>query len=1632
MEIVHLHVHSCFSLMNGCGTIDKLISYAKSQNFKSLAITDTATCSSYFDFQLICEKNGIKPIFGVDFCVVKNYQSEIEEIDKENKTRDEVEEEKRKTKEFDSLVLIAKNEAGLKNLFNLVSEANINGFVGIPRVDLELIEKNKDGLICICGGLNSKISKFFINYKLKKDDNELSNAIKYAKKLKSIFNDDFYLEINITEVPIHSEINKFFLRLSQKIEVPFVICNNAFYPSEDYFNAYDMIQKIKNKETINSRRDLSSILRHQWLFNLQDFERLWDKYCSSIDKKYLYDGLQRTNEVANKCNVRIDMESKKSPTFILPEDEEDNREYLKKLAYSGLNRRFEKIFDDREKYKKQLEYELNVVNDMGYTDYFLIVGDFINWAKKDGILVGSGRGCFLPGNRVLSSQGRTSNIENLFIGRKVITHDRTKQKILNKFIYDVNNEICFRIILENGNKIECTYDHKIMTKNGWTEAQYLSINDILVGPKSNIKEEMKIECKLCKNLFSKPIKSVLRKTVVKNPGEFTCITCFNKLVAKTEDGKLQRKFGGLSNKKPESRKKNSDSIKYKLLNDAGFIKKISDGIKKAYENPQYKINLSNGLKKAYEKDPSIIERCTRCNEYEIWTEKDLEYKNDLLHNEFKIKNIEKFYYTGKVYDIEVENSHNYVVSGVSVHNSAAGCLLSYCLRITEVDPIKYKLLFERFLNKDRGGDFIVFELPEYDVSKYSECDIDPNKIVKKINEFCLEKLNKLGKNDKHHLSRLEYEIKNIGFRKLEKYIFNVYRNKKDKVDNKPNSLIWYLLGVCSGDDPFNKEPKTKIFGKSPDIDTDFQDDKRETVRDYLIEKWGVDSVASIVAYARYSSNNLFRDVCRVYDIDFTEVNKVAKFIETVGEELGTFKPFAENVKEQPMLQNFLKKYEHFDIQNIIEKIEGQTKHVSIAAAGSVISSGRLADMMSLRVREGRGNKKDTVRGKNNGHHVMVHDKERVLTEWEGSKLSTAGYLKIDLLGLRNLTIMKSTLDMIGKSIEYLYNEIPMDCDEVYEKLCKGDTEGVFQLEGEQITRLLMEVKPKDLEELAIVISLYRPAVLSAGLASDYVKRKYGKQKVIYKYDPKGGNDRTVYLPEIFESVVSETNGVVIYQEQLIEVFHKLGLTYGEADLLRAAMSNLKQDKIDYYIGLIKKRKITNIDDEQLNYIIDYMKKISGYSFNKSHAISYAFNSYFCQYLKIKYPLQFCLSNVNAWAGREDKTEMYVRMLKKESNCDLVLGDINTISPDFKEISCDENGRYKVVFGAETIKGLGKSAILEISKRHDYKSFIDFLLSGLDTKAVSKRSMVPIIEIGYFNNFQFINKELLDEIKEKFPNTNLQRYDQYLTNEKKLTRGQLCHIFEGSKAFRGKDRKYFYKYILEKDSKNTFDFQMKIFEVIKDYLRTIEFNIKKSNKKKFFDFIIGIDVKYHDELNKEFDALGKNYQKYLIDIESRGQTEIKYVGFNCFSKFKLNEKQKKIYDYHKRSYVVKFNKIGKYKNKYTPYTSIGVIKDINQFLDKNNNKMARIDFNDMYYNNGEGKKINIVVFSDIFKNVQKYFKNEDLILFNANLEGDSYILDNMKPIEMLEDITEDKINNLIETENRMKKEKAYGKNSTIKN
>ncbi len=920
MAFSHLHVHTEYSLLDGSNKIKEYVKRLKELGMTSGAITDHGVMYGVIDFYKACKEAGINPILGCEVYVAPGSR-----FDKETGSMDE---------RYYHLVLLAENNTGYANLSHIVSRGFTEGYYYKPRVDMELLEQYHEGLICLSACLAGEIPRNIIK-------GTPGKAKEAALRLDKIFgHGNFFLELQDHGIPAQRTVNSALLSLSQELDIPLVATNDCHYTYEDDAEAHDLLLCIQTGKKVSDEDRMRYEGGQYYVKSEEEMRALFPYAQQAIDN---------TAKIAERCHVEIEFGVTKLPHFEVPEGY-DSWTYLNKLCLDGLNERYP---DDDGTLKKKLDYELGVIKRMGYVDYFLIVWDYINYCRENGIAVGPGRG------------------------------------------------------------------------------------------------------------------------------------------------------------------------------------------------------------------------------------------------------------------------------------SAAGSIVSYCMHITNIDPIKYDLLFERFLNPERVS--------------------------------------------------------------------------------------------------------------MPDIDVDFEYERRQDVIDYVTEKYGADKVVQIITFGTLAAKGVIRDVARVMDLPYSYGDQISKMIPN---ELNM--TLSRALEMNPELRT---SYETdatvHKLIDMCKKLGGLPRHTSIHAAGVVICQAPAEDLVPLS-RSAEGN---------------------ITTQFTMTTIEELGLLKMDFLGLRTLTVIKDAVSFANKSIgaskgdaNYIdIDNIDYNDPAVLALIGSGKCDGIFQLESGGMQAFMKELKPKSLEDIIAGISLYRP----------------GPMDFIPKYIS-GKNDAgsISYLTPELEPILKPTYGCIVYQEQVMQIVQQLGgYTLGRADLVRRAMSKKKQhvmevERANFVNGNSEENvpgcASKGISPEIANAIYDSMMDFAKYAFNKSHAACYAVVALQTAWLKCYYPVEFMAALMTSVIDNPSKVSGYI-MSCRNMNITLLPPDINEGFEWFSvtEIDDKENsnavpatitaaspGKKKAIHYALTaIKGVGHPAIAAIVKerslRGKFKDINDFLsrMQGKDTD-VNKRAIENFIKAGAFDCFPGTRKQLM--------------------------------------------------------------------------------------------------------------------------------------------------------------------------------------------------------------------------------------------------------------------------------------------------
>ena len=887
MSFVHLHLHSEYSLLDGACRIDQLMDRVKELGQTAVAITDHGVMYGCIDFYKAAKAAGVKPIIGCEVYVARRGMTDkVHGLDNDPY----------------HLVLLCENRTGYENLCYLVSEAFIHGFYGKPRVDLELLRQHHEGLIALSACLAGAVPQY-----LTQEDYE--GAKSYALKLSEIFGEgNFFLELQDHGIDEQRPVNQGVQRLARETGLPLVVTNDAHYLRREDAKMQDVLLCIQTGKTVDDQNRMK--------FQTEEF------YVKSEEElKELFPGLdeafENTAKIADRCNLEFTFHEYHLPAFPVPEGY-TNEGYFRELCYQGFRERYP---DEPKEYAQRLEYEIGVISSMGYVNYYLIVWDFIRYAKEQGIPVGPGRG------------------------------------------------------------------------------------------------------------------------------------------------------------------------------------------------------------------------------------------------------------------------------------SGAGSIAAYCMHITEVDPMKYSLIFERFLNPERVS--------------------------------------------------------------------------------------------------------------MPDFDTDFCQERRPEVIEYVMRKYGTDHVAQIATFGTMAARGAIRDVGRALNFTYAETDVVAKLVP--GTPHITLK---EAMEVSPKLKEMYDGDER--VKTLIDtamSLEGMPRNSSTHAAGVVITAQPVCSYVPLSCND------DTI-----------------VTQYTMTTIEELGLLKMDFLGLRNLTVIDDAEKEIRKVVpDFSMKNIPDDDAETFAMLAEGKTQGVFQLESAGMTGVCINMKPSSIEDITAIVALYRPGPMDS--IPRFIANKLDARKVTYK-------------TPMLEPILKVTYGCIVYQEQVIEIFRSLGgYTMGQADNIRRAISKKKMKVIE------AERKVFVYGDPAQNIpgcvghgipeavaqsIYDEIVDFANYAFNKAHAVCYAIVAYQTAYLKCHYPRQYMAALMTSVLDSATKIAGYIAECK-ELGIPVLPPDLNH-SEDHFTVEGDA-----IRFGLGAVKNVGRGLIRGMVKKREeggpFKSLEDFI-ERMGEGELNKRAVENFIKCGAADCFGNHRSELL--------------------------------------------------------------------------------------------------------------------------------------------------------------------------------------------------------------------------------------------------------------------------------------------------
>ena len=519
------------------------------------------------------------------------------------------------------------------------------------------------------------------------------------------------------------------------------------------------------------------------------------------------------------------------------------------------------------------------------------------------------------------------------------------------------------------------------------------------------------------------------------------------------------------------------------------------------------------------------------------------------------------------------------------------------------------------------------------------------------------------------------------------------------------SLVAYALGITAIDPVQNGllferflNPERKSM---PDIDTDFCIERRSEVIDYVTKRYGEEKVAQIITFNRMTSKAVLKDVARVLDIPYGDADRLAKLIPVVRgkpaklkEMIGADSPaaeFREKYQKDPNVKRWV---------DMAMRIEGTNKTFGVHAAGVVIAADPLDEMVPLQ--------------RNNDGQVI--------TQYYMEDVEAMGLLKMDFLGLKNLTMIDKTIDLVAQSsgVSLDPDALPLNDPDTYGLLARGDLEGIFQLESSGMRQIVRDLKPSSLEDISSILALYRPGPLDAGLIPKFINRKHGREPIEFAH-------------EKLQPILRETYGIMVYQEQIMRIAQDLaGYSLGEADLLRRAMGKKKKSEMEKHQDIfVKGATERGVDPRVAEALFEQMVLFAEYCFNKSHSTAYGAVTYQTAYLKAHYPVAYMAALLTVNSGATDKVQRYIANANA-MGIEVMSPDVNASGIDFTPLG------DRILFGLSAVRNLGEGAIRQLleTRRADgpFRSLAE-LCDRIPGQQLNRRALEALIHSGALDGLE---------------------------------------------------------------------------------------------------------------------------------------------------------------------------------------------------------------------------------------------------------------------------------------------------------
>ncbi len=1235
--MVDLHTHTCYSLLDSTIKLKELVVRSKELGRKALCVTEHGNLYSSIELYKLCQEHDLKYIMGCEVYITPQHPS-IK--NKENK--------------YNHLVLIAKNETGRLNLIKLVSEGNKYKYYGKPRIDYDMLLKYKDGLIVSAACLGGEIQRAIM-------DGNMVKAITIAAKYKKDFGEDYYLELQSHRDDTQRMVNRAIVNMADELGIKYTITSDAHYLTAEDKKYHDIFVQIgQARETGEFYTDCF----------IQTVEEIYE-FCDNLTKDEISRGINATEEISNKCDVKIPLSAPIMPHIKIPSNFSSEMEYLKWLCVQGFKKKKISLLDNdtQRKYIDRLKYELSVIKEMGFEGYYLLVESYANSVRRRGIARGSGGGSLVA---YLTNIVDIDPVKyGLYFERflDVGALELLKNGIITKAQLKIPD-----VDLDFGKKDRDNIMDNIINKYGqervvalgsfqyiWAKGAIKDIGKVLDIP-------FEITNKMTKNLGDESIEEALELGLLDEykeeypnlfvyaeklaglPKSFSMHPCFPEgSLVMTNDGyeKIEDIKVGDNVLTHENR--------FKLV--ANTMENKSDDIYVVKAAGMFDIKCTGN-------HPFYVKHRTNIKPREYsdaeWVDARDIKKSDMLCLPINTESIIPTYKNLPTYDKDFwwivgryigDGWCEYLEKPRNTKRILICCDKTTDEELNEITEkvgkfFNYSYIEERTTYKVRIQNFELFEFLQrfgkYAHGKRFTKDIFnlPIDLLKSFMDGYISADGHKAKDGSISIKTVSYELANgiihcVAKAYHKNCCVHTLKAGKDIIEGRTvNRKEKYVV-------EFRKEPRKK--------DKCFYDDENKCI-------W---------CYAK-SSDKIESDAINVYNLSVIDDNT-------------------------------------YTINNM-----------AVHNCGKVIA---MDDIVTYNA-------------------VEISDDGELVLQGDMHTAEDLGLVKIDILGLRTVDVIYDVLDMIGKDYEYIApHNLDFNDPKVLENFRKGFTDGIFQFESDGMKKTLENIETSELNDLFVANALYRPG--SMKFIENYALRKKGLEE----YE---------FLHPDLEDILGNTYGIIVFQEQLIEIGRLAKLT--NPDELRKATAKkneklLAKLKPELYEGL-KRRGWT---EEQLDTLWEIMLDFARYSFNLSHSAAYAIIAYICMYLKTYHPKEFICAWINSYGGKLDKLPVCKReadrlgVKLKVGNWKSPTG-ICTVKDDYVEI------------GTLIIKYCNYSMSDEMIaiKDNNYNYFVDLIRDIKLYTNIDNRQLKILTSLNYFSDFGK-NKKLLhiiDQYDKRLKNKNL--------------------------------------------------------------------------------------------------------------------------------------------------------------------------------------------------------------------------------------------------------------------------------------